>query len=248
MDRVVILQSFREHDVSRWLERCMASVQAWAGRHGYEYRFIGDELFELVPDWYQQKVGPRFAIWADLARLVWIRDCLSAGHADLVGWVDADVYVFAPQHLTLAPQTSCVFGLEHWVQDGDKGLRVHRNVHNAWCGFRKDCPILPFLIEVVQRLIRRVDADHIAPQFVGPKLLSSLHTIADFELAPGVGALSRELVAELAGEPGAAMALLRQSLAQPLLAANLCASLQSENPESMMRVMDRLDEFSSGLI
>ena len=47
----------------------MASVERWAMANGYDYRSMGDELFDAVPDWYMRKVRGRMPIAADLARL-----------------------------------------------------------------------------------------------------------------------------------------------------------------------------------
>lgn len=246
MDSVLVLQSFREHEVTSWIGRCLSSVQAWCRLQGYDYVFAGDDLFDRVPPWYTAKVGQRKPVLADLARLLWIKEVLDAGRADVVAWLDADLYVFAPDHLTVAPQSSCVFGLEHWLQGTNKGgLRVHKNVHNAYCAFRRDCPILPFLIEAVQRMVRRVDAARIAPQFVGPKLLSSLHNIVGFELDASVGALSPLLVDALVS--GQTERLARLQLDVPLVAANLCASLHPDDEAQMAQLLDVLNGFKNGL-
>ena len=46
----------------------MSSVEQWALASGYDYRLLGDELFEAVPDWYMSKVRGRMPIAADLGR------------------------------------------------------------------------------------------------------------------------------------------------------------------------------------
>ena len=174
--------------------------------------------------------------------------------------------VFAPSKLKVAPVSSCVFGQELWVQKNlpkshPKGAekpqrqrgtwQARKNVHNALAAFRKDCPVLPFLIEVIQRMMHRVDANFIAPQMMGPKLLSNLHNLADFELMPSVGALSPEVILDLTGKQaghketgvedlqgarqGALQALLAKQT-EPLLAANLCSSLLGElSPDTQVQ-------------
>lgn len=207
------------------MDRCLASVRDWAEQAGYGYQFMGDELFEFVPSWYLTKCDEKLPVATDLARLIWMQQCLQEKVADCVLWMDADVLVFAPQ-LRIAPQSSCLFGYEYWVQPkpGHKSFQVRGNVHNAVAAFRQGCPILPFLIEVIQRLMRRADPDHIAPQMMGPKLLSHLHNLADFELTYEVGALAPDLLTELATEPGAAMAAWATKATTPMLAANFAAS------------------------
>ena len=214
MTKTLVLQSaqFRR---AQWLDTCLVSVESWAAQANYTYRFIGDELFDQVPEWYMHKVAGRMPIASDLGRLLWIKNLLDQGEADTVVWLDADVLVFAPSKLKVAPVSSCVFGQELWIQknlakshprDGEKLQRqngtwqVRKNVHNALAAFRKGCPVLPFLIEVIQRMMHRVDANFIAPQMMGPKLLSNLHNLADFELMPSVGALSPGVILNLAGK------------------------------------------------
>ena len=234
---------------SAWIDRCLNSVRNWADVAQYDYRFMGDEIFEFVPAWYVAKCTDKLPVATDLARLVWMQQLLQQDAADCVIWLDADVLVFAP-HLRIAPQTTCLFGYEHWVQPkrGKAGFEVRGNVHNAVAAFRQGCPILPFLIEVIQRLMRRADPDHIAPQMMGPKLLNHLHNLADFELTHQVGAVSPDLLTELAGTPGAAMAAWTRRLREPMLAANLAASTAGAVEECLNPAMDRLLLCDQGLV
>ena len=212
-----------------WMERCLSSVQSWAAHARYEYLFLGDELFDFVPDWYLAKCGDKRPVAADLARLVWMQRLLQDNVADCVIWLDADVLVFAPQ-LRIAPQSTCLFGYELWVQPkhGKSGFEVRGNVHNAVAAFRQDCPILPFLIEVIQRLMRRADPEHIAPQMMGPKLLSHLHNFVGFEITHAIGAVSPALHRDLTDGSGAALQAWARRVQEPLLAANLAASTAPE--------------------
>ena len=283
MTKTLVLQSAQSRR-AQWLDTCLVSVESWAAQANYTYRFIGDELFDQVPEWYMHKVAGRMPIASDLGRLLWIKNLLDQGEADTVVWLDADVLVFAPSKLKVAPVSSCVFGQELWIQknlskshpkDGEKLQRqngtwqVRKNVHNALAAFRKGCPMLPFLIEVIQRMMHRVDANFIAPQMMGPKLLSNLHNLADFELMPSVGALSPEVILNLAGKQakheetsvensqgagqGALQALLAKQT-EPLLAANLCSSLLGElSPDTqvqedlMMDAIAALNAYPEGL-
>lgn len=236
LSKVLVLQSFHEDGVSAWVQACQQSVIAWCELQGYSYRFEGDQLFDRLPPWYWQKVGHRKPIAADLARLLWVRDELASGAYDVVAWVDIDVFVLNPQALQIAPQSSCIFGYEHWLQPKSNGFTVRKNVHNAYCAFKPDCPILAFLIEAIQRMVQRVDVDFLAPQFVGPKLLTSLHNMVGFELEPAVGAISPSLREALVHND---TRLIKQGMPHPLLAANLCASLSSSSPQ-MMQLIDAL--------
>ena len=263
VDRVLILQSFRDSEAPVWVSRCLASVQAWAIERGYAYSYEGDELFERLPGWYATKVAGRKPIAADLARLLWIQEMLSTQGSlgdeayDVVAWIDADVYVVAPQLFEVNPQTSCIFGYEYWLDDHHKapGFRIHKNVHNAYCAFRPSCAVLPFLIEAVQRMVQRVEPAHLAPQFVGPKLLTSLHNIVGFELEHGVGAMSPQLATALTAEATGGevvnniqrrLETYRSKLPKPIAAVNLCASLADplpvESPLSRNRHVEDMDD------
>ena len=83
----------------------MGSVRAWAELQGYDYQFVGDELFERVPDWYRDKVGERTPILADLARLRWMKHALT--QVEHVVWLDADTLVFRPVELGVVMGDLC---------------------------------------------------------------------------------------------------------------------------------------------
>jgi hypothetical protein len=219
---------------SGWLAHCLASVEAWAASSGFDYRFCGDEALHCTPGWYRQKLGNRKPIVADLARLLLIRQALESGYEQAC-WIDADVLLFAPEQLQLSYGQTCAFGREYWVEAQARGsFRVHRNVHNAVCVFKAGCPVLAFLIHATERIIRRADPERIAPQMVGPKLLSALHNIVGFDLIESVGAFSPTIVDELELElepdegPGPAVTKLLEATPTALAGANLCASLNAD--------------------
>ena len=229
---VCILQSYDDTGMTPWLQACQSSVKAWCNVQGYTYRFVDDDLFEDVPDWYMQKVAGRKAIAADLGRLQWITRLL--GEFDVVMWLDIDVLVWAPEALRVNLQgRDCVFGQEAWLQEQDGKLRVYRSVHNAYLGFARASSTLPFLIDTILHLMAKVDPNHIAPQFVGPKLLTSLHNTVGFALEPRVGALSELFIARFQADQESAVTEYVRHLRAPLYAANLCLTLcgSTSSPE-----------------
>lgn len=228
METRAVIQSYRDTDVPDWVQTCMASVAHWAQQAGAEYLFQGDTLLELVPSWYRDKVMPRTPIVADLARLIWIDELLSSGRYDVVTWFDADTLMFdlSNPSLDLMGEADCIFGYEFWLQQDAKGrVRTHRNVHNGFSVFRRGAPALPFLIQVVSRLIDEVDVNFIAPQFVGPKLLTSLHNIVKFNVEPRVGAISPLLAGAVIARETKTLHRYCEVLPTALVGANLCASL-----------------------
>jgi hypothetical protein len=233
---VLVVQSCSPAQQQSWIGSCLESVQQWADSQGYDYRLVGDEIFRLVPDWYRDKTGSKKPVATDYARLVLLQQALDEGYAEVI-WLDADVLVF-DEGLALGFEGSCAFGQEIWVQPVDDTFAARRNVHNAVCVFRKGCPVLPFLIQTVASIIGRIDPAHIAPQVVGPKLMTALHSICGFSLLPQVGALSPAVVADMCAGSGPALNLLRRKSIVKPQAVNLCASLIK--PAQAVEVIDIL--------
>ena len=48
MTATLVIQSHRDPLPFEWLQSCTDSVAAWAGANQFQYRFIGDEIFDLV--------------------------------------------------------------------------------------------------------------------------------------------------------------------------------------------------------
>ena len=244
---VCILQSYDDSRMTPWLQTCQASVRRWAELNNYSYHWVGDALFQDVPDWYMQKVAGRLAIAADLGRLQWMQTLLR--QFDVVVWFDIDVLVFAPARLQLSLYNrDCVFGQEHWLQvDRRSGQpAIYRNVHNAYMAFSRDSSTLPFLTDTVVELMSRVDPAYIAPQFVGPKLLSSLHNTVGFALEPGVGAFSGLFRQAMLDGDADLLRLFSRRVDTPVYAANLCLSL-TDDEDRMQRFIEHLAEFPEGM-
>ncbi|MDW3207827.1 MAG: hypothetical protein R8L07_20015 [Alphaproteobacteria bacterium] len=245
--RTLIIQSHNFQVLRGWIGRCVDSVREWSESSGYEYRFLGDEIFDLIPNWYRDKVSGRMPIQADLARLILIRDALASGF-DRAVWFDADLLVFAPDRLDLDQvQDTCAFGRELWVGTDPAGrLKTWRSIHNAVCLFQAGDPVLPFLIHTVERIIDRADADRIAPQMVGPKLLTALDNIAGFGRIETVAAFSPLVLRDIDAGGGDALASLKSAIGREKMpmpaAANLCASLSGDrtSDELLERVVRRL--------
>ena len=66
--QVLVLQSHRQPLPARWYEPCLQSVRSWAEWHGYDYRFVGDELFAALSPEQLEKTRNQRVIAADLAR------------------------------------------------------------------------------------------------------------------------------------------------------------------------------------
>lgn len=224
MRRTLVLQSHRDPLPAPWLPRCLASVEAWAGAAGYDYRYIGDELFEPVPDHLRERLRGQPVVASDLARLLALRAALEEGFEAAV-WCDADFLVFDPERLAL-PAESYAVGREVWIEDRGAGRtpRARVKVHNAFLLFRRGNPFLDFCIAAVERLLG-AHAGPYSPQFVGPKLLTALHNIVGFPVAERAGMLSPPVIRDLAAGGGPCLDLFCARSPEPMAGANLCASL-----------------------
>ncbi|MDP6952040.1 MAG: hypothetical protein QGF53_04695, partial [Alphaproteobacteria bacterium] len=151
--KTIVFQSFRD-DRSGAIGRCLASVEAWAARQGYAYRFLGDELFDRVPDWFRERVAGDRLPMSDLARLVVARELLDEGWETVV-WLDADVLVFDPENFRISLDDGYAFSREVWLRRGgaDK-LLATEGLHNAVCAFARGNAFLEFYIHACEAIVR----------------------------------------------------------------------------------------------
>ena len=207
-----------------WVCSCLDGVERWADSRSFDYYCLDDRFFDILPDWYREKLTGRGPILSDLARLLHIRKLLELG-ADAVIWLDADTLIIDSDWSPPMPEHS-LLGAECWLQRNKRGkLEVKRQPHNAFMMFVQASPILDFLIHTTQSIIQRIDGDHIAPQVVGPKLLKALHPLADFELEHRAAAMSTDLLVGLMEEDRDLLMFYRNAqLSTPAL-FNVCASL-----------------------
>ena len=222
MPGVLVIQSHRDPLPYPWLKDCLCSVRHWAALKGFDYRFLGDELFAPLSEEIMIRTCEQPVIATDLARLVQMRQALEEGY-ETVLWCDADFLVFAPEQLSLRNE-SFALGREIWVQQGTRGgLKAFFRVHNAYMMFRRGNPFLDFYINSAQRLLL-LNSGRMPPQFIGPKLLSALHNICYFPVEERAGMLSPLVIGDLLGGGHAALELMRQRSVAPAAAANLCSS------------------------
>jgi len=240
--RVQVLQSHRTPLPAAWYEPCVESVQAWAGSRGYDYRWIGDELFDPLPENLNARTRDQRAIAADLGRLYALQASLDGGF-DIAVWVDADVFVFAPARLELL-DTEHAFGREIWVQARGSDWRVYSKVHNAFMQFRAGDRLLGVYLYLAERILHR-HRGALVPQLIGPKLLATLHNLLDFPVIESAGVLSPAVVCDLLAGGGSALALFRERSMCAPAAVNLCGSMVAAGElvdEQFDRVIQRLGE------
>lgn len=238
---VVVLQSHREPLPAAWLARCLASVRHWADLRGYTYRFENDALFERLPADLRARTADRPAIAADLARLAACRAALDDG-ADAVVWLDADTLVVDPHGWRL-PEADYALGREVWVQRESGRVRDFVKVHNAYLLFRPGNPFLDFYRHAAERIVR-AHAGPMAPQIVGPKLLTALHNLVRCPVDERAAMLPPAVIEDLLAGGGAALDRFRRCSRAAPAALNLCASLVGRDvgEGALVEAMDRLLE------
>ena len=201
-------------------------MRGWAAGLGFDYRFLGDELFEPLSEDLRSKLTGRTVIAADIGRLHALQHALDEGYETAV-WLDADVVVVDAAQLRLGVE-SYALGREVWVQadpaQPKQAPRVRVHVHNAALMFRRGNPFLSFYLHAAERIVR-LHQGHMVDQVVGPKLLTALHNLVRAPVLEQVHMASPEVVRDLAAGSGPCLDELLARAAEPPAAFNLCASM-----------------------
>ena len=252
--RTLVIQSYRPHDVPAWIERCMGTVRDWAAQWGYEYEFVDDRLFDLVPAWYRERCGRQRLPVTDLARLLLLREALHARDYDFAIWLDADILVFDPAAFRMDDVASYALAREVWMARTAAGKLIKiLGVNNSVLAMRRGNPALDFLIHACEAVVARHTEHTLEHNSVGPQLLSAIARAMPLPIVPGAGLSSPALSMELAGtRPVTDTELLRafaRESVEPLVALNLCASLVDVpvhglrlSERDLVTAMDRLLE------
>jgi hypothetical protein len=125
------------------------------------------------------------------------------------------------------PDESFALGREVWIQSDRRDKRklsAHMKVHNAFMMFQMGNSFLDFYTDSAERLLTRIDGP-MAPQFIGPKLLTAIHNVVQCPVLETAGMLSPLVMVDVEQSGGPALDLFRAKSAQTIAAANLCASL-----------------------
>jgi hypothetical protein len=223
----LVIQSHTSPLPRPWLGQCLETVRAWAEQNGFSYQFQGDSLFDLLAPYPFLDRYSR-VIQSDVARLLWMEQCLSVGYERVI-WLDADMLVHCPEALTV-PSALFSVGREVWIQEtAPTRYKAYVKVHNAWLHAAKGSVDLPFYRETALRLLERNTAG-VPAQFVGPKLLTALHNIAGFEVNERAGMLSPEVARAYlsSGQSRRALDLFLSRHNQNPAALNLSASCETD--------------------
>lgn len=224
----LVLQSHRLPLPHPWLEPCIDSVRDWCRLRGYRHEFFDAGFFDPVPAALLEKTRARPVIASDLARLRWLQHFRDRGHQRVL-WMDADVLVFDPEGLVLPDSPSAV-GREVWIDRNRQGrLKAWRKVHNAFLMFGPGDSLLDFYADSAERLLTAANGPMPA-QFIGPKLLTALHSLSRFPVLETAALFSPLLLRDLLGDDadGGAIDLFEHESDAAPAAANLCCSSVNE--------------------
>ena len=240
---VLVIQSHRNPLPAAWYARCTESVARWVERQSFSYRWMGDEIFDLLDPGLREKLSTQPVVASDLARLRALELGLLEGYQRVV-WVDADVLVLDPCKLRL-PQAGALFGREVWIQrSADRRLKVYRKVHNAFMAFTAGDPVLPFYRHAAERILQRHDGPMV-PQLVGPKLLSLLHNAIGFDVLEEAAVLSPAVTKDLLAGGGEALERFQEASSASPLAINLCGSAISSGELTDQELGSLLDRIAA---
>jgi hypothetical protein len=242
----IVIQTFRNHTIPAWIQRCLDSVQKWTGLHEYDYSLAGDEFYDLCGPEYLARGSKNPQAITNLARLVATRQRLDAGYQRVI-WMDADVFVFDPAKLVFdfpaeKLTTGYAFGREVWLTRNSEGVPsvTVPIAHNAATFFTQAAVDLDMLIT----LIRHIDAKRqIISNFqVGVRLLRGLQYSLMFPTFSHVGAFSPVLLRALAERDETVLQIYGQAYRYQACAGNLGLSLKDHITEDVLwRAMDHLE-------
>ena len=223
----LVLQSHRVPLPHSWIQRCLDSVQAWAEGACYAWRFLDDSLFDVLTEDERVRCGNQLVVASDLARLRWCQRVLQEGYARVI-WCDADTLVIDRDHIEL-PAQGCAFGRELWLQGEAAAPKLYRKIHNACMVFTAGDPVLDFYAFAATRLIANHAVNNsstgtMVPQLAGPKFLTHLHNVVQFEVMEGAQVVSPLLAKSLLGGDGRVLQRYRSRWHCAPTLVNLCAS------------------------
>ncbi|CAM3821500.1 peptide transporter [Polynucleobacter arcticus] len=131
----IVLQSFRQHDVPSWIARCQDSVKKFSQSRGFDYKFIGDELFDFAPDWARKKVlnnNNNLCTVADICRLEWMKQELS--NYEVVIWADIDILIINSKNIDLDLTSDYGFSYELYFEENKP---AQHGLNNAFMFFNR---------------------------------------------------------------------------------------------------------------
>jgi len=245
LKHTLVIQSHRSPLPFDWLQECIDSTQSWAADNGFDYQWLGDEIFDSLDSELIEKTQSQKVIASDLARLKAMQKALAKGYQRVV-WCDADFLIFNAQQFIL-PDSSFALGREVWVQeDKNLKLRAYTKVHNAFMVFCRGNHFLDYYTASAEQLLR-ANQGRMPPQFIGPKLLTALHNMVSCPVMETAGMLSPLVVRDILKGDGKALQLFKQKSTHFPAGANLCSSVTASEGFNDMEMLCLIEKLKCGI-
>ena len=197
MPSVVLLQSFRRHDVPRWVVQCQRSVYQYAQGQGWDYAFMGDEFFDLAAPWVKARLQANDpSTLSDVCRLTWMQRALE--RYEHAVWADIDLVIFAGNRIGLDLTMPHGFAYEAYADESG----VHDGVNNAFMFFHRDSPMLASYLSLCHDVLRQA-GDHgtVERMALGPSLLRGM-AIPQSHVIRGLDIFNIATLYEMYQDPG----------------------------------------------
>lgn len=188
MNKTLVAQSYRTHDVPAWIATCLDSVRAWARQQHYSYHFVGDKFFSYAPDWVITRCASQIFPVTDITRLYLLKEMRAAG-ADRVIWADADVLVFDPANFLVETRSGYAFSHEVMIVVlPDQRIHVSKpSINNSVMVFERETPMLDFYLLASEEILRHLPAGEVPRTIIGPAFLMNLANAMPVERLSNVG-------------------------------------------------------------
>ena len=237
-----IIQAYEAPYLPPWIARCLQTVKEWAALHGHRYHF-SPEFWRYAPEWFRLRCGKELGPMTDVARLYMMKEQFESG-AEYVVWIDADVLVFDPQHLTITTEAD-FFGIEEVFvmayPDGATEISPV-GVNGALLGARSGSTLFDVYLNNVESVVRDYPQPVLPRTVAGPPLLTELATRHPFGCLTNVGLFTPNILYAIArGEP-TLPALFARSFGHKVAAANLCHIYRDFLPNGSSAQYDNLME------
>jgi hypothetical protein len=201
-------------------------VRAWAASRAFDYELSGDDSFALCGEDYLARVGGNVRSITNLSRLILVQRAHAAGY-DRAIWIDADIFVFAPEQFRIEVASRYAFARETWIaRRGADEWFAQAGVNNSVFVCMAGEPDLAFLIGAIRHIAlhRTITSNY----QVGGEVIKGLRASLGFPALDNVGMFSSDVVGALARREAPVLHALARFHATPIHAANLCAGSHYE--------------------
>ncbi len=224
----LVFQSFRTSSVPESIKICQQSVRDWAATSRYSYQHIGDEFFEIVPDWYIERCDGEKLPITDLARLLWVKQFLFEGWRRVI-WIDSDVIIFDGNKISFEVPYSYALSQEIWLWREESKRYVYRKaINNCAMMFEAVDGFLTFYINACLGFAKEKSGP-ISRTDMGPKLISTIVPAAKCPLVEGIGLFSPLVLWDLADQNIESFLMHSMLWEGEIGGANLCGSLSDKD-------------------